>query len=169
MFRERLTPNRIALTNSGTILGSSVDAARTSHGFIRSSGGDIVTFSLPDAGSGGGLGTFPSAINSGGAVVRSYADQGGVWHSFLRSADGTLASFDPPGASLSGAIRINASGAGRRLCGSRFAPIALYGLRGEGAQRLGLEAHVSCRHKKPEDEQPNRDYQEGHQGRHGTF
>jgi hypothetical protein len=58
----------------------------------------IITFDVPDAGTGPGQGTTPAFVDARGVVVGYYVDAANVNHGFLRDPDGTIITFDAPGA-----------------------------------------------------------------------
>lgn len=90
----------ISINNRGTITENYVDSNNVSHGFLRSPGGEFITFDAPGASSVPGSfdGTFPDSINDGGTITGHYADVHGVIRGFLRSPEGELSTFDAPGA-----------------------------------------------------------------------
>lgn len=90
-----------SINAAGVITGYYEDAARTTHGFVRSKEGTITTFDAPGAGEGAYLGTWPTGINAEGAITGYYFDINQVGHSFLRARDGSIISFDAPGAGTS--------------------------------------------------------------------
>ena len=53
-----------AVTATGVIIGSYVDASGVTHGFVRSRGGNFTTFDVPDSTS-----TTPTDINPGGVIL----------------------------------------------------------------------------------------------------
>src|SRR5262245_39435881 len=75
----------------GQPVGSYVDGSDTSHGFLRSADGSIVTIDYP-----GAVFTTANGINFQGDVVGRWDDANGIAHTFLRTSQGTITSFDPP-------------------------------------------------------------------------
>jgi hypothetical protein len=84
----------------GVIAGSYQSADTVYHGFLRSPGGEFITFQAPGADTTAGSynGTNPSSINDLGVITGSYWDANGFSHGFLRSPDGKFTTFDVPGA-----------------------------------------------------------------------
>jgi hypothetical protein len=91
-----------------------VDATSYPHGFVRSEGGVITTFSAPQSGM---FSTIPYGINAAGSITGYY--QGPppsfparpVPHGFVRDPEGNFtAPFDPPGSVLTIPQSINAAG-----------------------------------------------------------
>jgi len=91
------TGSTVKLNFQGTILGSInaagdiagvyADASGIHHGFVRRSGGAMLTFSAPGAGTVGGFpGTNPTSMSSTGDVAGFYTDASGVHHGFVWSA-----------------------------------------------------------------------------------
>ena len=102
------TPNFINL--QGVIVGSYIDSAGTSHGFILN-GGRYTTVNYP-----GEPGTQLSGINDLGELSGSYCsdaacDASATLHSFVRSRSGVFTSFDPPGATGSETSTVSLFGA----------------------------------------------------------
>jgi len=109
-----------SINDTGAITGHYVDAHNVNHGFLRSPGGEFITFDAPGANSTTGSfdGTFPTSINNGGTITGSYIDSKELTHGFLRSPGGEFITFDTPGASSVAAAgygtfpkRINDAGA----------------------------------------------------------
>ncbi len=89
------TPNFINL--EGVIVGSYLDSAGTSHGFVLNRG-TYTTVNYP-----GALGSGVSSINDLGELSGFYCsdaacDTSATFHSFVRNRSGAFTSFDPPGA-----------------------------------------------------------------------
>jgi len=80
------------------ITGYYTDDKNAFHSFLRYHDGAILTFDVPEAGTGSGQGTQAEDINSEGVITGEYSDSNGVWHGFLRHCDGTFVTFDAPGA-----------------------------------------------------------------------
>ncbi len=95
-----ISANSININNRGTLTGNYIDSNNVSHGFLRSPGGEFLTFDAPGASSTAGTfdGTFPSGINSGGAITGNYIDSRELNHAFLRNPKGEFTTFDAPGA-----------------------------------------------------------------------
>jgi hypothetical protein len=83
----------------GTVAGAYQSADTILHGFLRTPGGEFVTFQAPgaDITPGSFNGTSPAAINDLGVIAGSYSDATGFSHGFLRSPDGKFTTFDVPG------------------------------------------------------------------------
>ena len=90
-----------SINNGGTITGIYIDANTLYHGFLRSPGGEFLTFDAPGASSASGTfdGTFPSSINNGGTITGNHIDSKELIHGFLRSPRGEFTTFDAPGVS----------------------------------------------------------------------
>jgi len=89
------TPNFINL--EGVVVGSYLDSAGASHGFLLNNG-RYTTVDYP-----GAAGSGISSINDLGELSGFYCsdaacDASAVFHSFVRNLRGTFTSFDPPGA-----------------------------------------------------------------------
>ena len=87
---------------SGQIVGSYIDAANVTHGFLLSEG-NYFTLDVP-----GALETQAAGINASGQIVGSYIDATNNGHGFLLS-EGNYTTIDVPGAPTS-AVGINDSG-----------------------------------------------------------
>jgi hypothetical protein len=83
---------------AGTIVGVDIDANTVSHGFVRTTNGDVTTFDVQGAGSNAGQGTFALGENSKGAIVGYDIDAGNVYHGFIREPGGAITTFDAPDA-----------------------------------------------------------------------
>jgi hypothetical protein len=83
----------------GVIAGSYQSVDTVFHGFLRSPGGEFITFQAPGADTTAGSynGTYPSSINDLGAITGNYWDANGFSHGFLRRPDGKFTTFDVPG------------------------------------------------------------------------
>ncbi|MEO8661470.1 MAG: hypothetical protein ABI693_23575 [Bryobacteraceae bacterium] len=79
------------IDDEGTVTGTYHDASLVPHGFVRTRGGKLTTFSVP-----GSASTFPSCLNSS-AVAGTFTDPTGATHGFLFSA-GQWTRFYLPGA-----------------------------------------------------------------------
>jgi hypothetical protein len=75
-----------SISGAGAITGHYIDSNDLNHGFLRSPGGEFITFDAPDAGktAGSGQGTFPESISGAGAITGHYIDSNNVNHGFLR-------------------------------------------------------------------------------------
>jgi hypothetical protein len=88
----------------GLIAGGFEDnsANQVGHSLVRSPGGKLTPFSVPEAGTGAGQGTgcpgCSLGLNDSGAVAGIYIDANFVAHGFLRSPEGALTEFDAPDA-----------------------------------------------------------------------
>jgi hypothetical protein len=96
-----ISTRSININNQGTITGNYVDSNNVSHGFLRSSRGELLRFDVPGASSAAGTfdGTFPSSINNRGTITGNYIDSKELIHGFLRSPGGEFTTFDAPGVS----------------------------------------------------------------------
>ena len=99
----------------GVIAGSYQSADTVFHGFLRSPGGEFITFQAPGADTTAGSynGTSPSSINDLNVITGSFYDATGLSHGFLRTPDGKFTTFDVPGAGANGTfpIGLNLEGA----------------------------------------------------------
>jgi len=89
------TPNFINV--EGVVVGSYLDSAGTSHGFILNQG-TYTTVNYP-----GAIGSGISSINDLGELSGFYCsdaacDASAVFHGFVRNRSGEFTAFDPPGA-----------------------------------------------------------------------
>jgi probable HAF family extracellular repeat protein len=84
------------INDLGEITGVYADSNNNLHGFVRKSGGEIVTFDPPNS-----TGTNPTAINNQGAIVGSYTDAAGATHGFIRSPRGKFTIIDDPSSTSS--------------------------------------------------------------------
>jgi hypothetical protein len=96
------------INDRGEITGAYYDSNNNQHGFLRKSGGEIVTFDAPNVGYGTqaglssyGLGTIPTGINNEGDIVGYYTDANGAYHGFVRSGRGRFRVIDDPSSSSS--------------------------------------------------------------------
>jgi hypothetical protein len=90
------------IDDEGTVTGTYHDASWVPHGFVRSRGGKLTTFSVP-----GSASTLPSCLNAS-AVAGTFTDPTGATHGFLFSA-GQWTRFYLPG-TPSPALFINGAG-----------------------------------------------------------
>jgi len=120
-----------AITATGVIIGSYVDANGVTHGFLRSRGGNFTTFDVPDSTS-----TTPTDINPAGVITGWYNDTFGNLHGFIRARDGSITSFDaPPGFDILGSPygpgapppSINPSGTIAGMYGAAFPNFVTHG------------------------------------------
>jgi hypothetical protein len=98
-----------SINDTGVIAGYYLDANTFYHGFLRSPGGEFLTFDAPGSGTSVGFrfGPLPNSIsirnsiniNKLGTVTGNYVDSNNVSHGFLRSPQGEFTSLDAPGAS----------------------------------------------------------------------
>jgi hypothetical protein len=93
----------VAINNALTVMGVYTDAQNTYHGFIRSAGGEVVSFDPR-----GSTYTSPSGLNDRGAITGFYTDSKGT-HGFLRSPEGEFTSFDVPDCLVTLPVSINDS------------------------------------------------------------
>jgi hypothetical protein len=83
-----------AINGKGVITGHYFDSSNLTHGFVRSTKGDIVTFDAP----GGFDHTYGESINSKGDIAGYASTSGGtVFRGFVRTSDGTITVFNPSG------------------------------------------------------------------------
>lgn len=104
-----------AINPAGQITGIYEDISVGLHGFLRQPDGTIITFDVPGAGSGNGLGTFGQAINPAGKIAGFYFDPDNPEglahvHAFLRQPDGTIIIFDGPEATSTYVAAISPDG-----------------------------------------------------------
>lgn len=89
----------VAINTSGEVAGFYIDGVGAEHGFLRSAGGTITTFSAPGAGTAFEQGTIVTGIDDSGDVIGAYADSSNAIHGFVRSASsGAVTTIDAPGA-----------------------------------------------------------------------
>ena len=88
------------IDDRGVIAGYFYDSNRAQHGFIRDTGGNLVTIDVP-----GSADTDPQSINTLGEITGTYSDQPKGWghpnslaavHGFRRSPDGTITRLTVP-------------------------------------------------------------------------
>src|ERR1700722_33276 len=84
----------------GAIVGSYTDENVVPHGFLRTAGGEFISFNAPGAGLGAQLdeGTVAYAINDFGVIVGQFEDSKLMFHGFVRFPGGTYSIIDAPGA-----------------------------------------------------------------------
>jgi hypothetical protein len=73
-----VNPTSISINNEGTVVGYYLTQRKVPRGFVRSRGGNVVTFGSPEA-----TQTRPTGINPRG-VITGYDTQGSVTRGFLR-------------------------------------------------------------------------------------
>jgi len=90
----------LANNDEGAIVGTYTDANVVPHGFLRTPGGDFVSFDAPGAGLGDNLdeGTVAVAINDFGVIAGQFEDANITFHGFIRYPDGFFVTFEAPGA-----------------------------------------------------------------------
>jgi uncharacterized membrane protein len=90
------------INDSGEIAGTYYTLALVYRGFVASSKGSTITYTLfaePNASKQPGYGTLSTGINANGVVIGWYADATvGALHGFTRDRQGNFVSFDAPGA-----------------------------------------------------------------------
>lgn len=89
------------INDFGVMAGTYYDQQEGSHGYVRSARGVITEFDVPGAGqaTGGGAGTYSSAINLFGTIIGYTYDPNFVAsRGYVRFANGTLFPFTAPGA-----------------------------------------------------------------------
>jgi len=96
------------INNGGLITGIYADVTYNSHGFVRGSGGQWVSFNVP----GDNFGFFPPtlSINNEGVVVGSYLE-GSTTEGFLWQPGSPLTTFQVAGAAITMPSGIDSSGA----------------------------------------------------------
>ena len=94
MVRAPLLLAPLALVSISTTLVTSF--SRAAQDDARKS--TFITFDVPSAVTGPGLGTLAFGINASGAILGNYADASIVLHGFLRAPDGAITTIDAPGA-----------------------------------------------------------------------
>jgi hypothetical protein len=93
-----------SINSFGMIAGGFEDDSpnQVGHGFVRSPGGKLTPFEVPEAGAGVGQGTgcpgCSPGLNDRGAIAGIYIDANNVFHGYLRSPEGAFTKFDAPGA-----------------------------------------------------------------------
>jgi hypothetical protein len=99
-----------SINAAAAITGHYTDRRNVNHGFLRSPGGEFITFDAPDAvmTAGSGSGTFPSSINKAGSITGHYTDGNGFYHGFLRSPAGEFLTLNAPGTGTSVSFRFGA-------------------------------------------------------------
>lgn len=84
----------------GSSAGGFEDVNLAQHSMIRSAGGKLIVFDVPEAGTGMYQGTGCPGCNLGvnffGAIAGIYSDSNNVFHGFLRSPEGKFTTFDVP-------------------------------------------------------------------------
>jgi len=83
----------VGITVLGVIGGNFVDGNYVSHGFVRTSRGEITTFDPQ-----GSTYTSVWSINNFGQIAGVFYDANNVGHGFVRTSRGEITTFDPPGA-----------------------------------------------------------------------
>jgi len=85
-----------AINQYGEVAGTYNDANDTSHGFVRSPKGDIITFEAPGADTTPGFegGTAAQGINDSGEVTGYYEDAAEALHGYVLSPHGAFTDFD---------------------------------------------------------------------------
>lgn len=93
------------INDFGQVAGEYYDQNGGSHGYVRSARGVITEFDVPGAGqaTGGGAGTYSSAINLFGTIIGFTYDPNFVAsRGYVRFSNGTLIPFTAPGAPSEG-------------------------------------------------------------------
>lgn len=87
-----------SINPGGAITGWYIDGSNVAHGFLRTPGGEFISFDAPPKylGTGEGQGTFPANINPWGVIWGEAVDSNGVSHGFLRTPDGRFTMVDAP-------------------------------------------------------------------------
>ncbi|HEX8816573.1 MAG TPA: hypothetical protein VF753_13835 [Terriglobales bacterium] len=93
------------IANNGTIVGTYIDSAGVSHGFLRSSTGTYTKFDVPKSAS-----TSPTGINAALSVTGSYTDTTGAVRGFVRTSAGKFTTFAVAGAEGTLPTSINSTG-----------------------------------------------------------
>jgi hypothetical protein len=91
-----------SINDAGATTGHYTDRRNLYRGFLRSPGGELITFDAPGAGTtaGVGCGTFPESINDAGAITGHYSEGHSLYHGFVRGPTGEFTAFDAPGAGM---------------------------------------------------------------------
>jgi len=89
----------------GQSVGSFVDSAGLTHGYLRQLDGSFVTLDPP-----GSVSTFATGINDFGTIAGEWQAASGVFHGFLRSPSGKYTTVDFPGAVDTGLEDVNVLG-----------------------------------------------------------
>jgi hypothetical protein len=76
----------VAINESATTAGYSVDASGVHHGFVRSAAGVLTPFNDIDAGFASNRGTLAMSINDSGTATGYFSDSHFRHHAFERSA-----------------------------------------------------------------------------------
>jgi hypothetical protein len=90
-----------AINAAGAVVGTVVDEAGLSHGFVRSATGAITVFDVPVNGALLQPGTRAMSIDDRGVITGYYTDAHFVSHAYSRSANGTFRILEAPGAGAS--------------------------------------------------------------------
>jgi hypothetical protein len=105
------------IDTSGDVAGTYTDANSIAHGFVRTAGGTITTYTAPLAGiagagsTTGGKGTFFTGMDGAGDIVGYYSDANNLYHALLLPAGSTtMTYFDAPGATTFGHLGTAATG-----------------------------------------------------------
>jgi hypothetical protein len=91
-----------SISDAGAVTGHYTDRHNLYRGFLRSPGGELITFDAPRAGTtaGVGCGTFPASINDAGAITGHYTEGHSLYRGFVRGPTGEFTTFDAPGAGM---------------------------------------------------------------------
>ncbi|MGB9332328.1 MAG: hypothetical protein WCB10_16315 [Steroidobacteraceae bacterium] len=91
-----------SINDAGAITGHYTDRHNLYRGFLRSPGGELITFDAPGAGTtaGVGCGTFPASISEAGAITGHYTEGHSLYHGFVRGPTGEFTRFDAAGAGM---------------------------------------------------------------------
>jgi hypothetical protein len=90
-------PTEYGINFEGAVTGWYVDSGNVSHGYMRSTEGNITEFDAPGAGTTAGQGTWAASINLVGAICGFYVDANWGYHGFLRAPNGVITNVDYPG------------------------------------------------------------------------
>jgi hypothetical protein len=127
----------LSINDNGTITGYAVPADGNTHGFVRASGGNVITFDAP-----GSKATVPQAINIEGTTTGYFfGDNRNIQHGFVRYPNGLITTFDPPDSRVTTPTSINALGT---IAGFYSTATGTHGfLRGPGGKITSFDTPVS--------------------------
>jgi predicted membrane protein len=101
-----------SINSAGMIAGYYEDAQFTLHGFVRNTTGNITTFDVPGAATGGGQGTVAAGINDSGQIAGWYNPSTApeTYKGFRRDASGKITIVNIPGSTATSIYAINNTG-----------------------------------------------------------
>lgn len=109
VFPKMMITKAMGINDSGSVVGfyqSRTGAAI--HGFLRNP--EFATLDAPFAGTSGGQGTEPLAVNDAGEIAGVYWDSNSVEHGFILDPAGNYTSFDAPGGTAIISAYLNQNG-----------------------------------------------------------